>query len=506
GRLMNNSHVIPRTHLQKEPAGQGNRGKSIFVVLVAALCATGCASMHNLKPQARLGDIDDLASAKSLRGVPRSESAWPTTDWWTRFNDPQLDRLVQEALSGNPSLKAAQARVRKALALAGVAGAARFPQIEGRGTISEQRFSERGVVPPPFAGHWSSENRLAVNLSYDLDFWGRNRSAYESALDQAKAAAVDAYAARLFISASVAHAYVELQHAYNQLDVANETLKQRQHILDLTRDRVAAGLDTRLELKQAESALPATREQIAALNETIQLTQNQLAALLGQGPDRGLVIARPQPQELGAVALPTNLPADLIGRRPDVIAQRWRVQASSKDIDVAKAEFYPNINLTAFVGLESLGLGKFLETSSGVVGVGPAVSLPIFTGGRLTSNLSEKNADFDIAVEQYNETLVNALREVVDQLDSFRSVDEQRQQLQIALSAAQDAYDLSLLRYQGGVGNYLQVLSAESQVLAQKGLATDLNARELDLSINLIRALGGGYDVRASAPTLGSLK
>ena len=185
---------------------------------------------------------------------------------------------------------------------------------------------------------------------------------------------------------------VDLGVSTLQLDVAEATLSEREQIYALTRDRNAAGIDSRLELKQAESALPATREQIAQLQETIQLTRNQLAALLGQGPDRGLAINRPAATALAPVALPSALPAELLGRRPDIIAQRARVEAAQKDIASAKAEFYPNVNLIAFVGLQSLGGGGFLSAASRMMGFGPAVSLPIFDAGRLRANLAGRNA------------------------------------------------------------------------------------------------------------------
>jgi NodT family efflux transporter outer membrane factor (OMF) lipoprotein len=230
------------------------------------------------------------------------------------------------------------------------------------------------------------------------------------------------------------------------------------------------------------------------LEETIQLTRNQLASLLGQGPDRGLAIERPAAAALTPVALPSTIPAELLGRRPDLVAQRWRVEAARKAIDSAKAEFYPNVNLLAFVGLSSLGGAGFLSAASRTLGAGPAITLPIFEGGRLRGNLAGQDADYDIAVEQYNQALADALRDVVDQLASFRSVDEQRIQQKQALATTREAYDLALLRYREGIGNYLQVLSAEQPWLAQQVLDADLQARELSLSINLARALGGGYE------------
>jgi NodT family efflux transporter outer membrane factor (OMF) lipoprotein len=221
--------------------------------------------------------------------------------------------------------------------------------------------------------------------------------------------------------------------------------------------------------------------------------------LLGQGPDRGLAVARPDAHALGAVALPASVPAELLGRRPDLIAQRARVESAQKDIAVAKAEFYPNVNLIAFIGLQSLGSAGFLSAASRTLGVGPAISLPIFDAGRLRGNLAGKDADYDVAAEQYNQTLADALREVVDALASLRSVAEQRRQQEQALSTAQEAYDLALLRYREGIGNYLQVLSAEQPLLAQESLDAELKSRELALSIDLVRALGGGYEDAAAA-------
>jgi NodT family efflux transporter outer membrane factor (OMF) lipoprotein len=471
-----------------------HRALATFLFLLLA----GCASTGGLAPQSSPKPANDLASARSLAGTTVSPAAWPSSDWWKAFGDPNLDRLIDEALAGSPSLRIAEARTRKAVAFADTARAPLFPHVDASLDVTRQRFPEHGLVPPPAAGSTDTQYQLQATLGWELDFWGKNRAAYESALGEAKAAEIDAAAARLALAVNVAQAYVQLQHGYQQRDIAQATLAKREQIYALTRDRNAAGIDSRLEVKQAEAALPAAREQIAQLDEAIALTRNQLAALLGQGPDRGLAIERPAAHALGPVALPTTIPAELIGRRPDIIALRTRAEAARKDIDVAKAQFYPNVNLIAFIGLQSLGPSGLLTAASRIAGLGPAVTLPIFDAGRLRGNLAGKDADYDIAVEQYNQTLADALRDVVDQLASFRSVDAQRAEQTQALSTAQEAYDLALLRYREGVGNYLQVLSAEQPLLAQQSLDVDLRSRELALSINLVRALGGGYDDAAA--------
>jgi NodT family efflux transporter outer membrane factor (OMF) lipoprotein len=481
-----------------EVHGMSGSFSRVASVVMAAVLAAGCASMQGLSTHAKPENANTLAAQQSLAGARVATTAWPDTDWWRSLNDPQLDRLMDEALAGSPTLKIAAARTRKALAFADVSKAALYPQVNADAEITRERFSARGEAPPPLAGSWSTPHQLQATFSWELDFWGKNRAAYESALGIAKATEIDGYAARLALSTSVAQTYVQLQRAYLLLDVAQTTLKDREQVYALTRDRNAAGLDSRLELKQAESAVPATREQIAQLQETIELSRNQLAALLGQGPDRGLAIARPSAALLATpVALPSALPAELLGRRPDLRAQRARVEAAQKDIASAKAEFYPNVNLMAFVGLQALGGAGFLSAASRMMGFGPAVSLPIFDAGRLRANLAGRNADYDIAVEQYNQTLADAMRDVVDQLASFRSVDEQRAQEQLALATSREAYDLAILRYREGIGNYLQVLSAEAPLLAQQSLDADLRSRQLSLAINLIRALGGGFDESA---------
>jgi NodT family efflux transporter outer membrane factor (OMF) lipoprotein len=462
-------------------------------LLLTALAA-GCASTNGLSTQASLTEPNALAASKSLQGAAQSPAAWPRADWWKRFNDPQLDQLIDEALAASPTLRVAAARVRTALAFTQSAQSALYPRVDGNAGITRERFPQNGLIPPPFNGTWQTQAQLQATLSYELDFWGKNRAAYASALGQAKAAEVDAFAARLALSASIAQAYVQLQHAYLQLDVAERSLAERAHIHKLTLERFAAGIDSRLAVKQAEAALPATREQIAQLQETIGLTRDQLAALLGAGPDRGLAIARPAPGALAAVEIPSNLPAELIGRRPDIVAQRWRVEAARQDIQVAKAQFYPNVNLSAFVGLQSLGLSNFFQGSARTLGAGPAVTLPIFDAGRLRGNLAGTDAEYDAAVELYNQALADALRDVVDQLISFRSIEEQRAQHTLADATVREAYDLALARFREGVGNYLEVLTAESQLLAQQSLDADLRARELNLSINLARALGGGFE------------
>ena len=463
--------------------------------LAAALAVllAGCASMEGLHTRSQPADAMQLKMARSLDGAKQDASAWPAEDWWRALGDPQLDRLIEEALAGSPSLRLARARVDRALAVAESAGAPLAPQLNASVDATRQRFSRNGLIPPPFAGQWRWQNQAQLDFSYEFDFWGKNAAAYAAALGQVKAAEVDAYAARLVLASGIARAYVQLARGYDQLDLAREIVAQRDQTRALVAERLDAGLDSRIELKQAEAALPEARERVVQYEESIALGRNQIAALAGLGPDRGLALERPKLAVSAAPALPSLLPADLIGRRPDVVAGRWRVEAALKDIDSARAQFYPNVNLVAFAGLQALSWSKLVEAASRTIGVGPALRLPLFDGGRLRGNLGERNADYDAAVEQYNQTLVDALREVADQIAAFRSIEQQAPETRAGLAAAQDGYELALERYRAGLANYLTVVQAEAQVTAQRGLIADLRARELDAAISLVRALGGGY-------------
>jgi NodT family efflux transporter outer membrane factor (OMF) lipoprotein len=464
----------------------------LLMVFVAALLAA-CASTHNLRPEALSIDPNSLQTQKSLQGTTLDAAAWPQAQWWTVYGDPQLNALIDEALASNPGLRIAEARTRAALAQVAAVDGSRYPSAGFSGQGVRARFSEHGFFPPPFAGSWDTLAALTATLSWQVDFWGKNRAAYESAVGTERAAEVDSQAARLTLAANIAHVYARLQEDSLQLNVARQTLQDREQVLTLTRDRNAAGLDSRLELTQAQAAIPAAREQIDQLEESAALSRHVLAALTGAGPDRALSIHAPPLAITVQATLPSAVPAELLGHRPDLVAQRWRVEAASQGIREARAEFYPNVDLIAFVGLQNLGSTTLFSAANRQYGVAPAFTLPLFDAGKRRAKLAAQDAQYDAAVEQYNQIVTDALREVVDALTSMDSLGRQRAEERDALASAQEAYDLSVLRYREGLGNYLQVLSAESQLLVQRSLEAQLQARALDLSVDLVQALGGGF-------------
>jgi len=454
-------------------------------VLGATLLAA-CASVNQSPPAVATADPATL-------GARSVTVDWPKEDWWKRYGDAQLDTLIDEGLSGSPTLAAARARIARADAAAGIARSALFPQVTGTAASTYQRFPENYIWPPPFAGNWQTDNRLELDFSYEIDFWNKNGAALDAALSQVQAAAADAQAARVLLTTSIARAYFNLQRLHAQRDVSRAAIVQRDDVVRLTAQRFAAGLDTRVEVRQAEAALATVRTELAQYDEQVVIARNQLAALIGAGPDRGAAIVAVQPTTGPSSAPPAAVPLDLLGRRPDIVASRWRVEAARHDAEVARALFYPNVNIVAFLGMSSIGLSKLLQTGSTAAGVGPAIHLPIFEGGRLNANLRGRNADIDIAVTGYNEAVIAGVRDVADALASIAGNARVTAEQARAREATTDAYNIAVIRYKAGLGNYLSVLTAQTQQLVQDRLDADLKARAFELDVNLARALGGGF-------------
>ena len=458
------------------------------MVLALAACANG----------------SDIAPAQSALRDPATLGLGTTAgdlraDWWRDFGDNQLDDLIARALGGSPSLKLAQARL--ARALAGTAGAesATLPQVSASVDATHELFTRNGLYPPPLAGSVRDVATLQAGAGWELDFFGKNQAALDAALGSARAAQADADAARVLLASNLARSWFQWARVHAQLAVAQRTLAQREESLHLVRQRLDAGLDTRLDLRQSDGSLPDARQQIEALAEQELLARHMLAALAGE-PVLADSLKAPVLADIRPLALPAALPANLLGLRPDIAAARWRVEAAASDRASARAQFYPNINLVAFAGLSSIGLGRLHEAGSLQWGVGPALRLPLFDGGRLRAGLRGRTAELDAAIESYNAAVVDAVRDAADQSASVQSLARQQAEQRQAQAAAQDAYDIAVQRYGAGIGNYLQVLAAESAVLAQRRLAVDLAGRALDTQVALIRALGGGASAAATPP------
>lgn len=458
--------------------------------------------MHGVGPEsvARSPEAIDPGSAVRAADV---DAQWPDTQWWKAYGDPQLDAWMDKALTGSPSLAMAADRVRQAQSIAGVAQAAQRPHVNGAMSLTREHWpNDTYYGPGPLASTTDWNDTATLALSYHLDLWGRDKSNTERALDHAHAASADARAAQLEIELNVVRAYVNLSSNFVQLDIEQQLHDDQVHIVDIARERLRVGLGTQLELTQAQARVPESERAMAVRREQIALARNQLAALAGQGPGAAEALARPTLNWSGALALPSTLPAELVGHRPDVVAARWNVSANAHGIDAAKAAFYPDVDLLASLGGMAVGGGvlAFLNSAARGASAGPAVSLPILDGGRLRAQLGDASAQYDLAVDTYNKTLVDAINDIANAVVSIQSLESQQSSANDAVVLAQKGRELSAQGYQRGLTDYLNVLTSQSQWLRARLDAEDVRAAQLDAHARLVAALGGGLAEPSRVP------
>jgi NodT family efflux transporter outer membrane factor (OMF) lipoprotein len=465
--------------------------RSLIALLAGATALAGCATVSKLGEAPKPAEAVAFASSRSFQ-APSAD--WPADRWWAAYGDAQLTALMDQALAGSPTLAEAAARVRSAQGRAQQARGATLPSLSANGSAAEAKQSYNNGIPADFVPKgYNDIGRASLDLSYDLDLWGRNRAALKAATSEAEAARMDAAEARLALTTGIAIAYADFARLNAERDAAAAAVTNRQASADLVARRVTGGAANPGEADQARAAAAQARQDLAALDEQIAVVRDQLAALAGAGPDRGLDLQRPAAAPAAGFGLPANLSADLLGRRPDLQAARLRAEAAAKRIDVAKAGFYPNINLAAFIGVQSLGLSKLTRSGSDIGQGGVAISLPIFEGGRLQGAYRGARADYDAAVAAYDGTLVRALQEVADAAAGQRALTARLAAARESLTAGESAYRVARLRYEGGLTSYLTLLTAEDAVIAQRRLVAQLQARALTLDASLVRALGGGF-------------
>ena len=476
------------------------RRRSGWWVLGLPAVLVACAQVPEWEGKATLAQpVPDALQA--ARNAPRMD--WPTQQWWQRYGDAQLEQLIAQALEGAPDMAAAAARVQQARAMLGVSAAAGVPQISARATVSEDKLSYNHLTPDAFVPRGMNDyGRATLDLSWSLDLWGKQRAAVAAAAGELAAREADAAQARLLLSSNVALAYAQLLRLAANAQTLEQSVQVRQATAALFAERYANGLENQGSVHSANARLAATRAELAQMREQVGLQRNSIAALMGAAPDRGAAIQidakRLQSPWQQQWALPEQLPANLLGRRPDVVAARLQAQALESRVASLQAEFYPDVNLSAFVGVQSLGLDMLTRGGSSIASVGPAVSLPIFNGGRLRSELGAARARYDEAVAEYRSTLNRALQEVADNAVSQRALQQQLTVMQQAVTAATEAHRVARNRYEGGLARYLDVLSAEDQLLGSVRQLVDVQSRALTLDIGLHRALGGGWSESAA--------
>jgi outer membrane protein, multidrug efflux system len=458
-----------------------------------ALCA-GCAGLPP-KPQPVTLKTDAPLTDEFAGG-----GSWPAADWWKQYRDPTLDQLIDQALASSPTLATAHARFESARQAVRVASAASGAQLAASADDSRQRLSDNGLFPPQLIGFsWYNLADLGVQASYTFDWWGKQRDAVQAAMDEAHASQAERSAAALLLASSVADTYFGWQADQSRLALARERESTVAREGAISAERIRADLDPKDDEQRADTALAAAREQIAIIVGSAKLRIVALAALVGvSSAELPAMSARPLPQ-INA-ALPDDVRIDLIARRADVTASRWRVEAAEQNRASARAEFFPDVSVNGLLGVQSVQLSTLLEYSSRVPAVSAAIHLPLFDSGRLKARYGATQAEVNSAVASYEESVVSAARDVATQASTLAQIEAQRAQRAIELDAAVALKASAQARVRQGVTDSRTELSATESWIEQRDAILQLDAAAVSADIALKRALGGGYERTRESP------
>jgi NodT family efflux transporter outer membrane factor (OMF) lipoprotein len=478
------------------------RGGALLVSTLVLL--SGCAWIPKGDPPATYLEPPEMK--ETLAEVTSRLEQWPDDRWWEQFNNPELNQLMEAALKDNPGLKMASARLREAQGFVRVEGARLLPFLEADASLTYERISQHGVfaaLNPEVAG---ARILLGVinplSLRYEFDFWGKNRATLEAALGQAAAEEAELAQVRLHLTTGIARAYVRGHALYRQLELVRAIVDLRRKLRQLAETRFQLGLDNELAVKQAVADYEAAVKRQAGVRDQLDVQRHLLARLTGKGPDEGLRLFNGPGFALpDSLPLPEHLPMGLLVHRPDLAATLYKADSAARLVKVAKTQFYPTIDLTAFIGFNALTLTKGADQLANFLfngqsfsyGIAPGIRLPLFEGGRLRAELSVQRAEYDAAVELYNETLLSALREVADSLSAWQATREMLGSHRRLVASLTDDWRLAKVRLVTGLDDDREVLRHRYPVLEQEYSLRALESDQLVAAVDLIEALGGGY-------------
>lgn len=465
------------------------RLKPLAALLLLALHGCSLAPHYQVPPM----DLPQHYREQSADG-PWHPAATPQViaeQWWLLYQDPRLNDLQQRLLQANPDLAAALAHYDAAQAYASQLHAGLFPQISASAQPLRQRQSDsrplRGSTQPSIY----NSNTAGFALSFDLDLWGRLRNQAAAGDAQAQASGDDLAAARLSLQKQLAMLYVQLNGLDAQSRILSRSLEDYAQALQLTRDRYQGQIASQLDLTRAQSQLASAEAELDEVRAQRNLTEHAIGELVGEPASRFSLA--PSTQLLSLPDIPQQLPSTLLQRRPDIAAAERRVYAANAGIGIARAAWYPDFSLTGMLGGQTQGVGNLLAAGNRYWVLGPLVNLPIFDGGRLSANERQAHAEFEEAAAHYRGQVLRAVREVEDNLGQLRDLRQEALDQQAAVNAAQHTQTLAMNSYQAGAVSYLDVVTAQNAALqAQRGLQA-VQTRELQASVGLVVALGGGW-------------
>jgi outer membrane protein, multidrug efflux system len=467
-----------------------NKAARLFSVAALAVVLAGCTVGPKYNRPA-------VTAPPTFRGDPATtpdHASLADAKWFEVFKDQQLQELVRTALTNNHDLREAVVRVQAARASLGITRADQLPTISAGGDITTTRFAANGSFP--LAGdieQTRTYGTVGLNLlSFELDIWGRLRRATEAARADLLATEENRKAVITVLVSDVATAYFNLLELDSELDTAKRTLTSRENSLKLIQNRERTGLASTLEVRQGEQLVQVAAQAVPAIEQRIAQTENQLRLLLGDNPGP-IARSRPLTQQEQPPAIPAGLPSSLLERRPDIRAAEQNLIASNARIGVARASFFPQISLTGLFGFQSSQLDSLFTKSNRTWQFTPQLAQPIFTGGRLKSNLELAKAEQRLAVIQYDRSIRTAFREVSDNLIQYEKVRDIRGRQESLVATLQDRSRLSYVRYRGGVDTLLNALDADRDLFDAELRLAQLRRDELVTVVQLYRALGGGW-------------
>ncbi len=460
---------------------------------IALFVLAGCAVGPNYKRPV-VDSPDAFRRAATDTNMTAGTNSFADFGWWETFKDPQLTAYLAEALTNSWDIKVAAARVLQAEAIARITRSQFMPTINAGGDLVTSRTSEKGPTPiPPGLNPRQEYGDVFLSMpAYELDLWGRIRRANEAARAQLLATVEAERTVRQTLIAQVATAYLDLLEFDLELDIARRTYAIRTNSLELTRSRADGGVASMADVYQSQILVYGAEASIADILRRIEQQENLLSILLGRNPG-GIQRGTPLISQTVRAEVPAGLPSSLLERRPDLRAAEQQLVAANADIGQAKAAFYPQVTLTGFAGFQSVALSDLFTGAAKTWQFGPAVTLPLFTGGRLRGNLKLAKARFEESLAIYQQTVQGAFREVSDGLVAYQRTREFRAKQEERTQANRDATELANVRYEGGVTSYLEVLYNEQELFSAELSLAQARRNELLSVIQLYRALGGGW-------------
>ena len=459
-----------------------------------------CAALKKRKHEPEMIETVDVSPAidSALSTPDFAEGEWPAYNWWTLFEDGQLSEIMEVAVENNPDLLAAVSRVRAAQEEAQKVRSVLLPQFNANFNDNYEHLSKDSLdrFPPSAIPAVINQVYLALNFEYEIDLFGKNRNKYRAAIGQARAQAAEMSESLLMITASLAETYINYAANLQNLQFSMTLAEAQKVYLELTELRFLNGLDDQMMVDSASANLLAAEEDVVTYEKEADLNLSQLKILMGLGPDDEWEITMPTLAFDRPFPIPESVPLNLLSRRPDLMAQIWTVEAAAHLISAAKAAFFPNINLTAFAGLESLKWNNLFTSNSYAAAIAPAINLPLFTGGKLTAQLNEKYATYDAAVYDYNALLLQAAKEVSDQIKILEAANQESSLQAQVLEKTIHISQLTSQRYDNGLDDYLTVIDKQVAVLNQGIKDVGKENERYSAVLQLIKALGGGYHDR----------